>query len=204
MRGCSDRVGRFPIAGRRAALRKLVAGLPLLLAMSLTAARGTAAELPGEPYRVGSGDRLQVFVWKEADLSRELIVRTDGMVTVPLVGDVQASGLTTAELASVIQQKLGRFVTSPNVTVSIAGALSAQVYVVGRVAKPGAYPLDRPTTFLQALALAGGVAEFAKTDRILIFRTGGRVITVNYKKLESAGDASENVKLVAGDTVLVP
>jgi polysaccharide export outer membrane protein len=96
-------------------------------------------------------------------------------------------------------------VNSPSVTVGLTTGQSAQLFVVGMVSKPGAYPLDKPTTFLQALALAGGFVEFAKTDRVLIYRSGGAtVLSVNYKKLENGDDPTENIPLYAGDTVLVP
>lgn len=159
---------------------------------------------PAEAYRIGSGDRLQLFVWREAELTRELTVRIDGFVTVPLIGDVPAAGLTPTEVSSAVQKKLAQYVNNPNVTVGVLAAQSAQFFVVGRVARPGAYALDKPTQFLQALALAGGFLEFAKADRILVFRGGGRAIPVNYKKLENGEDTSENISLQSGDTVVVP
>jgi polysaccharide biosynthesis/export protein len=159
---------------------------------------------PVEAYRIGSGDRLQLSVWREAELTRELTVRIDGFVTVPLVGDVRAVGLTPAEVASAVQKKLGQYVNNPNVTVGVLAAPGAQFFVVGRVARPGAFPLDKPTRFLHALALAGGFLEFAKTDRVLVFRGKGGVIPVNYKKLESGTDVSDNIPLQSGDTVVVP
>ncbi len=164
------------------------------------AARSTEAEAA---YLIGAGDRLQLFVWKEADLTRELLVRLDGMVSVPLVGDVRAAGVTPSDLARTIEARLGRLVNTPSVTISLLSAQSAQFYIVGRVSRAGAFPLDKPTTFLQALAVAGGFTEFAKSDRVLVFR-GARVIPVNYKKLESGADAAENIQLVAGDTIVVP
>ena len=163
-------------------------------------------EVPGaRPYRVGPGDRLELFVWKEPDLTRELLVRTDGMVTVPLIGDVEAGGSSTADLAATIQDRLAQYVNSPSVTVGLTAGQSAQLFVVGKVSKPGAYPLERPTTFLQALALAGGFVEFAKADRVLVYRSGETTVhSVNYKKLENGSDPTENIALYAGDTVLVP
>ena len=163
-------------------------------------------ESPGaQPYRVGPGDRLELFVWKEPDLTRELLVRTDGMVTVPLIGDVEAGGSSTADLAATIQDRLAQYVNSPSVTVGLTAGQSAQLFVVGKVSRPGAYPLDKPTTFLQALALAGGFVEFAKTDRVLVYRSGDAAVdAVNYKKLENGSDPAQNIPLYAGDTLLVP
>jgi polysaccharide export outer membrane protein len=159
---------------------------------------------PAQAYRIGSGDRLQLVVWREPELTRELVVRIDGFVTVPLIGDVKAVGLTPAELSSAIQKKLAQFVSNPSVTVGVLAAQSAQFFVVGKVARPGAYPLDKPIRFLHALALAGGFLEFAKTERILVFRGGGRAIPLNYKKLESGDGVADNIALEAGDTVVVP
>lgn len=183
-----------------------VASLFLLAPAALIHAQESApvATPPGEGYRIGSGDRLQLFVWREAELTRELTVRIDGFITVPLIGDVRAAGQTPTEVSAAIQKKLGQFVNNPNVSVGVLAAQSAQFFVVGRVARPGAYPLEKPTRFLQALALAGGFLEFAKTDRVLVFRGGGRPIPVNYKKLEGGDDASENIPLQSGDTVVVP
>jgi len=159
---------------------------------------------PAEAYRIGSGDRLQLFVWRETELTRELTVRIDGFITVPLVGDVRAAGLTPAEVSIAVQKKLAQYLNNPNVTVGVLAAQSAQFFVVGRVARPGAYPLEKPTRFLQALALAGGFLDFAKTDRVLVFRADGRVIPVNYKRLEGGEGSSDNVPIQSGDTVVVP
>lgn len=157
------------------------------------------------PYLIGAGDHLRLFVWKEPDLSQELSVRVDGMITVPLIGEVRAAGLTTPQLSSVVQEKLSKFLTSPSVTVGLVAAQSAQFYIVGRVARPGAFLLDKATTFLQALALAGGFTEFAKTDHVLIFRAGDtQPLVVNYKKLEGGSDSGDNVNLRSGDTIVVP
>lgn len=182
----------------------MAACLGALAATPLVAQEQAAAE-PPEPYRIGPGDRLELFVWKEPDLTRELLVRSDSMVTVPLIGDVAAGGSSTTDLAATIQRRLAEFLTSPSVTVGLSAGQVGQFFVVGKVSKPGAYPLDKPTTFLQALALAGGFVEFAKTDHLLVYREGtGEVESVNYKKLENGDDPAENIPLRAGDTILVP
>jgi polysaccharide export outer membrane protein len=185
----------------------MAAGLVVLLGSPLVGQEASSApEAPeAQPYRVGPGDKLELFVWKEPDLTRELLVRTDGMVTVPLIGDVEAGGFSTSDLAATIEQRLATYVNSPSVTVGLTAGQSAQFFVVGKVSRPGAYPLDKPTTFLQALALAGGFVEFAKTDRVLIYRSGKpSTLSVNYKKLENGDDPTENIPLYPGDTVLVP
>ena len=203
------RIARFGSFCATAGMRRAALGVVASAAVLACGGSYAEEEAPAAPapYRLASGDRLQLFVWREPELTRELLVRIDGVVTVPLIGDVKAAGLTPSELATNVQQQLAQFVTTPNVAVGLIAANSAQIYVVGRVSKPGAYPLDKPTTFLQALALAGGCVDFAKTDRILVFRgqgSGSKVLTVNYKKLENGTDATENAQLAAGDTILVP
>jgi polysaccharide export outer membrane protein len=168
-------------------------------------AGATADSSEPAPYLIGAGDHLRLFVWKEPDLTQELSVRVDGMITVPLIGEVRAAGLTTPQLSTVVQEKLSKFLNSPSVTVGLVAAQSAQFYIVGRVARPGAFLLDKATTFLQALALAGGFTEFAKTDHVLIFRAGEtQPLVVNYKKLEAGSDSGDNVHLRSGDTIVVP
>ena len=157
-------------------------------------------------YRIGSGDSLQLFVWKESELTREVTVRIDGRISVPLLGDVQAAGRTPADLADEIARQLKRFVEAPVVTVGVGQSRSRRFYVVGMVARPGEFPMSGPTTLVQALALAGGFRDFAKTDSILVLREGeeGKFVSANYKRLESARDGSQNILLQPGDTILVP
>jgi polysaccharide export outer membrane protein len=158
-------------------------------------------------YRIGTGDVLQLFVWKEAELTRELTVRVDGKVTVPLLGDVTAAGRTAAEMASDVSQQLKRYLAAPQVTIGISQAYGARIFVLGQVAKPGEFPLRGRTTLVQALAMAGGFKEFAKTSDIVIVRreaSGETFLRADYKKVESARDAGQNVPLMPGDTVLVP
>jgi polysaccharide biosynthesis/export protein len=166
-------------------------------------------------YKIGPGDTLRVFVWKEAELSGELQVRFDGKVTVPLLGDVEASARTPEQLAGEVAKAFRKFLAAPQVTVGVVSSNNARFYVLGQVARPGDFPLKGRTTVLQGLALAGGLREFAKTDSIVIVRQDkgfflpkGRpsetFITVNYKKLEGARDVGENVVLRPGDTILVP
>jgi polysaccharide export outer membrane protein len=162
---------------------------------------------PALEYRIGTGDVLQLFVWKEPDLTREVTVRFDGKVTVPLLGDVTAAGRTPQELGDDIARSLARFLAAPQVTLGVGQANSARFHVLGQVARPGEFPLTRRMTVLQALAVAGGFKEYAKTDGIVIIRQAGEVETtlaVNYKRLEAGRDLSQNVLLHPGDTILVP
>jgi polysaccharide biosynthesis/export protein len=208
-----------PGAGSRpgwGSARTLV-GAVWLLSASAMAAPQTAESGPtpaqpaaGEPrgdYVIGSGDVLQVFVWKEPDLSRDVAVRLDGKITVPLAGELQAAGRTPAQLATELEQLLSRFLTSPRVTLGVAQPNSARFYVIGAVLRPGEFPLTSRLTVLQGLALAGGFREFAKTDGIVIIRRDGenqRFLPVNYKRIEGGRDPSQNLVLSPGDTILVP
>ena len=162
--------------------------------------RGSAA--PG--YTIGPSDILQIVVWKEPDLSRDVTVRFDGIITVPLLGDVQAAGRTPAAVAESISKGLERFIQAPRVTVGVGQATSARFYVVGQVGKSGDFPLSGRTTVLQGLALAGGFKEFAKTESIVLIRQDQTVIPVNYKRIADGRDASQNVVLGPGDTIVVP
>jgi polysaccharide export outer membrane protein len=204
----SDQSGRCPFVGLRSFVRSLAVGAALVAAVNASAAGqqpARAKPAAETAYAIGAGDRLRLFVWKETDLSQEIVVRIDGIITVPLIGDVQAAGLTTSELSTAIQEKLAHFVNSPSVTVGLVSAQSAQIFIVGRVSRAGAFGLEKPTTFLQALALAGGFVEFAKTDHVLVFRRGEtQPLVVNYKKLESGSDPADNILLRSGDTIVVP
>ncbi len=158
-------------------------------------------------YTIASGDTLQVFVWKEPELSREMIVRRDGRITVPLLGDVEAGGRTPQDLSRDLAERLSRFIEAPVVSVAVSQASSLRVFVIGHVRTPGAVPLSSRMTLLQALALAGGFLEFAKTEKILVVREGPRgssSIPVNYKKIEGGEDLDQNIVLKPGDTVVVP
>ena len=155
-------------------------------------------------YVIGAADVLQVIVWKEPELTRAVTVRFDGMVTVPLIGDVTAAGRTPTQLAETLAQGLRRFIEVPRVTVGIEQANSARFYVVGQVGKSGEFPLSGPTTVLQALALAGGFKDFAKTDGIVIVRKDQTVVPVNYKRIADGRDVTQNVLLSPGDTIVVP
>lgn len=168
-----------------------------------------------EEYRIAPGDVLQVFVWREPDLSREIRVRTDGLVTVPLLGDLSAVNKTPKNLATELGQALGKFITSPNVTVTVSYSSTQRFFIVGQVTKPGEFPLLGRTTLLQALAQAGGFQEYAKTDEVKVIRqeitiVDGRarsremVLPVNYKSLAQGQNLNQNFVLKPGDVIIVP
>jgi polysaccharide biosynthesis/export protein len=166
-------------------------------------------------YRIAPGDVLQVFVWREPDLSRELRVRPDGYVSVPLLGDLFAVSKTPKRLAAEFAQALSQYVTNPVVTVTLGQSSILRFYVLGKVNKPGEFPLIGRTTVTQALALAGGFLDYAKPEEIKILRqeltvaqgrakTHELVVPVNYKAISQGQSLQQNIALKPGDVVMVP
>jgi polysaccharide export outer membrane protein len=205
---------------------------PLLLVPVLLFASGNAlAEEPAKPasdgnnhvsalgkYRIGPEDILQISVWKNEAVSRLVPVRPDGNISLPLLNDVQAAGLTPLELRDVLTQKLAEYMPNPEVSVIVAEVRSFKVSVIGEVLKPARYELKSWSTVLDALALAGGFTPFAAKSKIVIFRPDGNTvkrIPFNYNKLtasegfldrilNASSDAQENFYLQNSDIVLVP
>ena len=157
-------------------------------------------------YVIGPEDVLDIYVWKEGELSRRVPVRLDGKISMPLVGEIQATGLTPPKLEEELINRLKAYVEIPNVTVTVLEANSFKVYISGQVAKPGVYTLRSETTLLQFIPMAGGFTEWANQRKILLIRKeGGREkrIFVNYKKIISGDDLSQNLVLKSGDTIIV-
>jgi polysaccharide export outer membrane protein len=158
-----------------------------------------------EPYRIGKEDVLDVSVWRDPDLSRTLPVRPDGFITLPMVGEVQAEGRTTVELEQDIAHRLQKYIQTPRVTVMVREVNSARVYVTGEVQKPGAFPLRGQVTVLQALAMAGGLTEFADRNGMMVIRANnGPHISVRYSDLIDRRAQGSDFPLQPGDTVVVP
>lgn len=158
-------------------------------------------------YVIAPGDVLRITVWKEPTLSADASVRLDGKITVPLMGDVAAEGRTPDELTTMIRTGLMQFLEVPQVTVSVAQALSARFYVVGEVTVSSAFPLTGRITVLQALATAGGFREFANRERIMIIREHRGIkqaIPFNFSEIERGINLQQNIVLKPGDTVVVP
>jgi polysaccharide export outer membrane protein len=165
-----------------------------------------AASAQNAEYHMGAGDKLRIEVYKDPQLSQSAQVRPDGKITLPLIGDVEAAGLTPIELRDTITKSLKEYITNPTVTVIVVEATAATAYVMGEVNHPGAVTLQAPLTVLQALALAGGLKDFADAKNIRILRKGPagslETIAFNYKNaLKSAGTP---IYLRPGDTVIVP
>jgi polysaccharide export outer membrane protein len=158
---------------------------------------------PGD-YRIGPEDLLNIGVWKNEALSRQVPVRPDGMISLPLLNDVRAEGLTPMELRDMLTRRFAQYVASPEVSVIVQEVRSPKASVLGSVAHPGRYDLKGRTTVLDLLAAAGGLTEFASPSRIVVLRDGGtsvRRIRFNYEKAVKNGD--ENFELRPGDIILV-
>ena len=158
-------------------------------------------------YVIGPQDVLDVDVWKEAELSLVVPVRPDGRISLPLLNDVQAAGLTPGQLAAQITEGLKKFVTNPQVTVIVTQINSQRVYILGEAVRPGAYPLLPGMTVLQALSSAGGFTMFANTKKVSVVRqTGGKQekFSFNYKEAIGGKHPEQNIVLKAGDQIVVP
>ena len=162
---------------------------------------------PPAGYVIGPEDVLGIVFWREKELSTDTAVRPDGRITVPLLNDLAAAGLTPDQLREQIQKAASKFVEDPSVTVVVKAINSRKVFITGQIAKPGQYPLAGPTTVMQLIAMAGGLFEFADADRILIMRTeGGKQVAkrFNYEDVREGKNLNQNIELLPGDTVIVP
>ncbi len=158
-------------------------------------------------YVIGPEDTLNISVWKEPEVSAAVPVRPDGKISLPLVNDIQAAGLTPMQLGKEISAKLEKFITQPQVTVVVTGVNSRRIYLVGQVGRPGSFALLPDMTVLQALSAAGGLGEFANSKKVYILRNvGGKPtrIPFNYKDVLQGLSPEQNIELKPGDTIVVP
>jgi polysaccharide biosynthesis/export protein len=180
------------------------------------AARGSAATepvvtpvtppLPAD-YVIGAEDVLAVIFWRDETISAEVVVRPDGKISLPLLNDVHAAGLTPAQLREVLDNEARRYVEEPNATVIVREINSRKVFITGQVARPGPYPLTSDTTVLQLIAMAGGLLEYANDKNIFVLRNeGGRSVTFpfNHRDVVRRRNLGQNILLRPGDTVVVP
>lgn len=169
---------------------------------------GSSARPQSAEYRIGGGDVLEIATWKEAELTRrDVLVRVDGKISFPLLGDIAAAGMTPVELTETIQKGLTKYVTAPVVTVTVTNPGSQRVYVLGEVVRTGEYPLTKNLTVLQAFALAGGFTQWAAKDEIILLRKDGpkeKIFKINYKDIVKGRDVENNLTLQANDTIVVP
>ena len=161
-----------------------------------------------DSYVIGSEDVLYIHVWgEEKTLSKQVTVRIDGKISMPLVDEIQATGLTPLQLKEKLTDKLKQFVESPNVTVIVMEANSFKVYISGRVQKPGVLRLRAETSLVQAISMVGGFTDWANQKKIIVIRKENgkeKRFTINYKKIINGEDLKSNIILKAGDTIVVP
>jgi polysaccharide export outer membrane protein len=179
---------------------------PAAMATPAAAAGAGAVVVPAD-YVIGPDDVLGIVFWRDKDMTADVIVRPDGKITLPLVNDIQAAGLTPEQLRTEVEREANRFVTDANATVIVKQINSRRVYITGQVTKPGPYAISAPMTVLQLIAMAGGLTEFADQENIIIWRTqAGQQVSFafNYKAVSRRRNLNQNVVLKPGDTVLVP
>jgi polysaccharide export outer membrane protein len=159
-------------------------------------------------YVIGANDALAIDVWKEPNVSRSVSVRSDGKISLPLVGELQASGQTPQQLEQEITKRLQSYISEPEVTVIVSESKSQKVNILGMVAHPGAFLLTSSTTVLDAVAMAGGFKDFAKQKSVYVLRQAPdgtqQKIPFNYKDVIKGKNPEQNIRLQAGDTVVVP
>jgi polysaccharide export outer membrane protein len=160
-----------------------------------------------DDYVIGPDDVLTIVFWREKDLSAEVAVRPDGKISLPLLNDIEAAGLTVEALRLRVTEAAEKLIDQPTVSVVVKQINSRKVFITGMVSKPGPYPLNGPTTVVQLLAMAGGVLEYAKEKDISIMRTeNGRQVSLrfNYDEVKKRKNLEQNIQLRPGDTILVP
>ena len=163
---------------------------------------GVPAAVDPRSYQIGPEDVLAVRVWRQPDFTNNYVVRPDGRISIPLIGDVQAAGLTPDRLAGQIKQALTAQIIDPQVTIEILQVNSKKIYVMGEVNRPGPQALVVPTTALEALGNAGGFRDFANETHILILREG-KQLKFNYKDVTHGKHLEQNILLQNGDTIIV-
>lgn len=171
-------------------------------------ADASSAKPHDDSYVIGNDDLLAINVWKEPDISRSIPVRSDGKISLPLVGEVQAAGQTPLKLEQAIANKLQNFISQPEVTVMVQQSNSQKFNVLGQVLRPGTFPITNSLTVLDAIALAGGFRDFAKQKSIYVLRqnadgTQAR-LPFNYKEVVKGTNLAQNVKIQPRDTIVVP
>lgn len=169
---------------------------------------GTAtAPLDDDAYVIGPEDVLTVFVWKEPELTQTLAVRPDGKISLPLLNDINASGLTTLQLKEKIISGLKQYIASPTVTVIVQSARSQKASIIGEVTRPGTYLINGPTSLVHLISLAGGFRDFAATDKVSVLRQeNGKTVKhkFNYREFLKGKNLDANILLKPGDIVVVP
>jgi polysaccharide biosynthesis/export protein len=165
------------------------------------------AQTAQESYKLGPEDNLEISVWKEPELTKQLVVRPDGKISYPLVGEIQAAGLTVKQLQDEISKRMAKYVTDANVTVILTKTQYYKIFVTGKVNSPGNFIVGRPTDVLQAISMAGGLTPFASPASIVVIRRVGgedEVYPFNYNQVVKGNSLEQNRTLLPGDVVVVP
>ena len=181
-----------------------VAGALLTLLFSMNAS-AVGDDVAG--YGIQPGDVLEISVWREPDLQREVLVRPDGGLSFPLVGDLQATGKNISTLTAEVTEKLGKFIPDPEVSISVKQITGNRIYVLGRVNRPGEFAVMRPVSVIQALSMAGGLTPYAERDDIMVLRGAGETqqsMPFDYEAVERGESLDQNILLQPGDVVVVP
>lgn len=189
------------------ALKRLLMLIVLSTVSFISISAEVTESADSSSYLIGPGDLLSISVWKEEDMQLEVLVRPDGEITFPLVGEIKAGGHTTKALSDEIVRKLKKYIPNPNVTVSVLQSVSNKIYVIGKVNRPGEFVATGYMDVLQALTMAGGLTPFADSDEIKIIRrthSGEKVKLFDYEEVISGERLDMNIILKAGDTVVVP
>lgn len=212
--GCAAASAQSPAPAPRPA------SAPTAPASPATAPAGAAAAVPapeadtvptGVPvprgYTIGPADVLDIVFWRDKDMSAQVTVRPDGRITLPLMNDIVAIGLTPEQLRTKLEADAARYIQDPNVTIVVKQINSRKVFITGEVAKPGSYPLNGPTSVLQLISMAGGLSEYANEKKIRVLRLeAGQQLSLpfNYKDVAEGKELAQNIELRPGDTVVVP
>jgi polysaccharide biosynthesis/export protein len=165
------------------------------------------AVTPPPDYVIGIDDTLDIVFWQEKELSATVAVRPDGKISLPLLNEIHAEGLTPEQLRTSVTEAASKFVEGPTVTVVVKGINSRKVFITGQVGKPGPYPLIGATTVLQLISMAGGLSEYADAEQVRIVRTeNGKTVAqrFNYKDVSKGKNLTQNILLKPGDTIVVP
>jgi polysaccharide export outer membrane protein len=175
-------------------------------AAAAAGARGSLLEEAEPAYTIGIDDVLTIHFWREESMSGDVVVRSDGKISMPLISEIDAAGLTPLELCSRITEAAAQFIQNPTVSVLVKQINSRKIYVTGMVGKGGSYPITGPMTVMQLISIAGGLHEYADSENILVLRNeGGKQISfkVNFKDLSRGKNLGQNIYLKPGDTVIV-
>lgn len=193
---------------RKPARRAQVPAVVALLVATLPGFFTTSAQAQQPTdYQLHAGDQIEVSIWKEPDLQREVVIRPDGKFSFPLTGEINAAGRTVDQIRTDIESRLKKFIPEPVVTVSVTGIEGNRIYVIGQVKEPGSFMMNPQVNVLQALSLAGGMTAYAAANDILIIRRSGgnqQTLVFRYNDVSRGRSLEQNIQLESGDVVVVP